>query len=73
MTYKGHIENGVVVFDEPAQLPEGANVEVSIVVVSGTPADDDTHARLLRYSRAIKDLPPYASETVNQELRDRLK
>jgi hypothetical protein len=28
MSYRGHIENGVVVFDEPAALPEGAEVRV---------------------------------------------
>jgi hypothetical protein len=26
MTYKGHIENGAVVLDEPVQLPEGSRV-----------------------------------------------
>lgn len=30
MTYKGHIKNGVVVLDEPAQLPEGAEVTVDV-------------------------------------------
>lgn len=28
MTYKGHVENGVVVLDEAAALPEGLSVEV---------------------------------------------
>ncbi len=30
MTYRGHVENGVVVLDEPAKLPEGAEVEVTL-------------------------------------------
>ncbi len=28
MTYEGHIENGVVVFDRPVALPEGTEVRV---------------------------------------------
>jgi predicted DNA-binding antitoxin AbrB/MazE fold protein len=32
MTYRGHIHNGVVVLDEPVTLPEGAKVEVNVVV-----------------------------------------
>ena len=28
MTYGGHIENGVVVFDRPVELPEGTEVRV---------------------------------------------
>ena len=28
MTYRGHVEKGVIVLDPPAQLPEGAEVEV---------------------------------------------
>ena len=30
MTYKGHIENGAVVFDEPVDLPEGARVRIDV-------------------------------------------
>ncbi len=29
MTYRGHVENGVVVFDEPADLPDGTKVGVT--------------------------------------------
>ena len=28
MTYRGRVENGVVVFDSPVNLPEGASVDV---------------------------------------------
>lgn len=31
MIYKGHVENGVIVLDEPAGLPEGCEVEVLAV------------------------------------------
>ena len=29
MTYRGHVKNGVVVLDQPAELPEGMPVEVT--------------------------------------------
>jgi hypothetical protein len=31
MTYRGHIRNGQVLLDEPARLPEGAEVNVDVV------------------------------------------
>ncbi len=30
MSLTGHIQNGVVVFDEPVTLPEGTEVEVAV-------------------------------------------
>jgi len=29
VTYSGHVRNGVIVLDTPAQLPEGSQVEIS--------------------------------------------
>ena len=31
MTYRGHIKNGQITLDEPARLPEGAEVNVEVV------------------------------------------
>ncbi len=31
MTYRGQVRNGAVVLDPPAELPEGAAVEVNVV------------------------------------------
>jgi hypothetical protein len=31
MTYRGHIKNGQITLDEPAKLPEGAEVSVELV------------------------------------------
>jgi predicted DNA-binding antitoxin AbrB/MazE fold protein len=31
MTYKGHVKNGVIVLEQPVQLPEGAVVHVEVV------------------------------------------
>ena len=30
MVYRGHVENGVVVLDEPVLLPDGAKVRVEL-------------------------------------------
>ena len=38
MTYKGHTENGVVVLDEPADLPDGARVTVDVCGADEAPA-----------------------------------
>jgi hypothetical protein len=31
MTYRGHVKNGQITLDEPASLPEGAEVQVQVV------------------------------------------
>lgn len=31
MTYRGHVENGVVLVDDPVRLPEGAAVQVKLI------------------------------------------
>ena len=54
MTYRGHVENGVVVLDEPAELPEGAIVRVALADEEAGPTlaerlrDGDFRARLRR-------------------------
>jgi hypothetical protein len=30
MNYKGHVQNGVIVLDEPAELREGASVTIEV-------------------------------------------
>jgi len=36
MSFTGHVQNGVVVFDEPVTLPEGTAVEVAVREVHGS-------------------------------------
>jgi hypothetical protein len=44
MTLRGHVQNGVIVLDQPGLLPEGAIVQVEIV----SPAvHGDSHPRTL--------------------------
>ena len=40
MTYRGHVKNGVVVLDQPAELPEGAEVDVTVRAEPRTERDD---------------------------------
>ncbi|MDX1968286.1 MAG: hypothetical protein SFV23_14005 [Planctomycetaceae bacterium] len=38
MVLRGHVQNGVVVLDEPQALPEGATVRIEIISGSNTNA-----------------------------------
>jgi hypothetical protein len=31
MTYRGHIQNGQITLDEPAELPDGAEANIEII------------------------------------------
>jgi hypothetical protein len=48
MTYRGHVRNGAVVLDDPAVLPEGAAVEVSVIAPSASEAGPITSIEELR-------------------------
>lgn len=61
MTYRGHIKNGQITFDEPAQFPEGAEVIVSLVEQPKT-LDDDLTGVLLRHAGKGRDLPSDLAE-----------
>jgi hypothetical protein len=55
MSYRGHVKNGTVVFDEPVDLPEGVKVEVGLA----DPAYDFDEFRngLLRFAGIAEGLP----------------
>lgn len=59
MTYRGHVENGVVVFDGSHKPPNGTAVEVAIVSPSPPDSLADT---LLEFSGVIKGLPADMAE-----------
>lgn len=42
MTYQGHFENGVIVLDEPANLPDGAKVRVELLSPGEAPQTPET-------------------------------
>jgi hypothetical protein len=54
MSYKGKVQNGVVVLPPDARLPEGEDVEVTPL---GKPTADDFTDTLLRISKKVAGLP----------------
>ncbi len=73
MTYQGHVENGTVVLDGPASLPEGVKVTVCLFDFSQDDMPDDESGPTLyeRLAPAIgtaKGLPEDASRNVDHYL-----
>jgi hypothetical protein len=66
MTYRGHVENGVVVLDAPFNLPEGACVEVILTPATEGEEDVSQHPTLYESLREFigkaDDLPPDFAE-----------
>jgi len=55
MTYRGHVKNGAVVLDEPASLPEGA--EVNVQLLSQPPEEPTLGQMLMKHAGKAKGLP----------------
>jgi len=75
MTYRGHVQNGVVVFDEPLPLPEGAQVRVEVLSEEAQPGEAvaghesaTLNERLHEVIGAARGLPPDASLNVDHYL-----
>jgi len=73
MTYRGHIRNGLVVLDEPADLPEGAEVRVELPVRAAYESKQDANGaslaqKLLRHAGKAKGLPADASSNLDDYL-----
>ena len=70
MTYRGHVENGAVVLDESAVLPEGAVVEVAVVdaaLFGGS--DGESRARgLAKFAGKVNGLPADAARNLEHYL-----
>lgn len=68
MSYKGHVHDGVVVLDEPADLPEGTHVTINVVAPHHYGAE-----RMKRYQRfigAVAGKPSDWSEHHDQYLQE---
>ena len=65
MTYRGHVKNGVIVLDEPADLPEGADVHVELAEPQQKPEPEDKvptlYERLKPVIGKAKHMPPDAA------------
>ena len=72
MTLHGHIHNGEIVLDEQIPLPEGAAVQVNIVLPAKTPVPDKevpTLAETLKdFIGVLEDLPEDAAENHDHHL-----
>ncbi len=70
MTYRGHIENGAVVFDDPAPIPEGAAVEITVAEVP--PCEQEPMSeplqRIMEFAGSITGLPEDASTNLDHYL-----
>lgn len=62
MSFEGHIENGRIVLDEPAQLPEGAKVRVEVLHDSAATTENRTlYERLKPFVGILEGLPEDAA------------
>ena len=70
MSYRGHVENGVVVLDEPIALPEGAPVQVDLVGGKNRMEESGTtlYERLKSVIGTARGLPPDAAMNVDHYL-----
>ncbi len=72
MTYHGHVKNGVVVLDEPVELPEGAEVKVDLLAASPEDAADEEiptlYEQLEPFIGKAHGLPPDASVNLDHYL-----
>ena len=64
MGYRGHLKNGIVVIDEPVDLPEGTEVWVEAAEGQGPTLAD----RLASVIGTAKDLPDDAAENLDHYL-----
>lgn len=55
MTYKGHVENGAVVLDEPVPLPDGT--EVRVEPIEGADRWEGLREGLLKLAGTAKGMP----------------
>ena len=70
MTLHGHFENGVVVLDETAAVPDGVKVVVHIASEPSAPQGGEA-PKITRFGRLIgqaTDLPPDAAGNVDHYL-----
>ena len=68
MSFIGHVQNGVVVFDEPVTLPEGTAVAVEPIVSPKNPPKRSLLERLGDVVGKVEGLPPDASQNVDHYL-----
>jgi hypothetical protein len=77
VTYRGLIKNGVVVFEEQPNLPDGVEVTVDVVAVATFLGESDSHPTLYERLQPVvgqaKGLPPDAARNVDDYLYGKTK
>jgi hypothetical protein len=78
MVYRGHVRNGCIELDEPASLPEGANVRVEVGDHTEEGPLLGEHGetlgqKLLRHAGRATGLPPDAARNLDHYLYGTLK
>lgn len=72
MTYRGHVENGVILLEDAPTLPEGAELEIRVVAEELAEPQDQAVPSLYERLRPVigmaKGLPADASENVDHYL-----
>ena len=72
MTYRGHVQNGVVLLDDAVSLPEGAVVRVELIDDLSPAPDEEAgptlYERLAGVIGQAKGLPQDASTNVDHYL-----
>jgi hypothetical protein len=72
MTYRGHIQNGMVVFDEAVALPEGTEVQVALPPPAEKASEGKPHRSLAERLAGVKGvvpgMPPDASRNKDHYL-----
>ncbi|MCY2950525.1 MAG: hypothetical protein NTU53_00920 [Planctomycetota bacterium] len=65
MAYAGHVENGAIVLDEPADLPDGAVVKIELVSKCVADGEDTGPSFTQRFAEVLgktQSLPEDAAE-----------
>jgi hypothetical protein len=73
MTFRGHVHNGVVVFDGAQAPPEGAQVEVSLVLPKPAGESGSLRDMLLQFAGTIEGLPSDMAEQHDHYIHRRPK
>ena len=67
MVYKGHVEKGVVILDDPVSLPDGLKVQIEPLPVTQADIETDNITetlgeKLLKHAGKAVGLPPDLAE-----------
>ncbi len=70
MTYRGHVENGVIVLDEPATLEEGTPVRIEVAIELSQQKHPTLAEQLGDLIGSCEGLPADWSENHDKYLRE---